>query len=198
MSEQYDLSKPFARTAIFAFVILAAIVGFIGWRWASVEAPRTSFVGGPFALRSADRATVTNRDFLGRPLLVYFGYTHCPDACPTTLSAIADVFKKLPDKPVQAVFITVDPERDTPSAMADYVSSFDSHIVGLSGTSEAIGAAEKAYRVYAGKGPVQADGSYSMDHTSLVYLMDKKGNFVEPFDVERPPEQAAAELKEFF
>ena len=93
-----------------------------------------------------------------RPFLVYFGYTHCPDVCPTELAHISDVLTKMGDKSIPALFITVDPERDTPKIMQDYVSSFNPHIIGLSGSPQAIGAAEKAYRVFARKGPLQSDG----------------------------------------
>ena len=113
--------------------------------------------------------------------------------CPTTLAQISDVLKRLPDKPIRALFVTVDPERDTPASMADYVSSFDQRIIGLSGTPREIADVEKAYRVYARKAPGQ-DGEYSMDHSSVVYLMDANGGFVEAFNLERPPDEAAKEL----
>ncbi len=135
----------------------------------------TALVGGAFALQTAGGKTVTDADFKGHPFLVYFGYTHCPDVCPSTLADIADALRKIPDAPIRVLFVTVDPERDSPAAMADYVSSFDSRFVGLSGSPEQIAAAEKAYRVYARKGPPQSDGGYSMDHSSVVYLMDKSG-----------------------
>ena len=95
----------------------------------------TALIGGPFQLQTAEGKTITEADLKGHPFLVYFGYTHCPDVCPTTLAQI-DVLQRLPDKPICALFVTVDPERDTPALMADYVSSFDSRIVGLSGTPD--------------------------------------------------------------
>ena len=101
------------------------------------------------------------------------------------------------DKAPPALFITIDPERDTAAVMQDYVSSFDPHIVGLSGTPKAIGAVEKEYRVFARKGEVQSDGSYSMDHSSIVYLMDKSGGFVEALNLDRPPEETAKELMRY-
>ena len=156
-----------------------------------------SLIGGPFALQTGDGKTITDADMKGGPFLVYFGYTHCPDICPTTLAQISDVLRRLPDKPIRALFITVDPERDTPALMADYVSSFDPRIVGLSGSPEEIAAVEKAYRVYARKAPTQANGDYSMDHSSIVYLMDAKGGFVEAFNLERPPEESAKELASY-
>ena len=181
--------------AIFGACVLIAAAGII---WAvRPQAPPPSLIGGPFRLENAEGKTVTDADFRGKPFLVYFGYTHCPDICPTTLAQISDVFKRLPDKPIKAVFITVDPERDTSELMADYVSSFDPRIVGLSGTPEEIAAVEKAYRVYARKAPTK-DGDYGMDHSSIIYLMDAKGAFVEAFNLERTPDEAAAELKTYF
>ena len=156
-----------------------------------------SLIGGPFRLETADGKTVTEADFLGHPFLVYFGYTHCPDVCPTTLAEISDVMKRLPDKPLKTLFITVDPERDTAKGMADYVSSFDPRIIGLSGTPEEIAAVEKAYRVYARKAP-DKDGDYSMDHSSIVYLMNARGGFVEAFNLDRTPEELALELQTYF
>ena len=99
------------------------------------------------------------------------------------------------DKAIPALFITVDPERDTPKVMQDYASSFGASIVGLSGSPQAIGAVEKAYRVFSRKGPIQPDGSYSMDHSSIVYLMNKSGGFVEALNLDRPPEETAKELE---
>ncbi len=138
--------------------------------------------------------TVSDQTLRGMPFLVYFGYTHCPDVCPTELARISDVLAKMGDKAIPALFITVDPERDTPKIMQDYVSSFNPHIIGLSGSPQAIGAVEKSYRVYARKGPLQSDGSYSMDHSSIVYVMNKSGAFVEALNLDRPPGDTAKEL----
>jgi protein SCO1/2 len=177
--------SPRARAVIAACVVLAAL-----GLWIVMTPSRNgpSLVGGPFALQTADMK--------GKPFLVYFGYTHCPDVCPTTLAQISDVLKRLPDKPIRVLFVTVDPERDTPALMADYVGSFDPRIVGLSGSPEQIAAVEKAYRVYARKAPGK-DGDYSMDHSSIVYLMDAKGGFVEAFNLDRPAEESAKELASF-
>ena len=156
-----------------------------------------SLVGGPFQLASADGKTVTDADFRGKPFLVYFGYTHCPDICPTTLAQISDVLAKLPERPIKALFVTLDPERDTPKLMADYVSSFDPRIVGLSGTPDQIAAIEKSYRVYARKVPTK-DGDYTMDHSSIVYLMDGQGRFIEAFNMDRTADDSAKELAKYF
>jgi protein SCO1 len=180
--------------ALLAVVVLGlAALYIVG----SSERPRAALIGGAFALEGGDGKTISDETLRGRPFLVYFGYTHCPDVCPTELARISDILAKMGDKAIPALFITVDPERDTPKIMQDYVSSFDSHIVGLSGSAQAIAATEKAYRVFARKGQIQADGDYAMDHSSIVYLMDKTGAFVEAFNVERPPKDAAKDLERF-
>ena len=141
---------------------------------------------------------VTDTDFLGGPALIFFGYTHCPDVCPTTLFELSEIFAKLgKDRKIAALFITVDPERDTPAVLKDYLASFDSRILGLSGDPAAIEAVKKAYRVYAKRNPGE-NGSYLIDHTALVYLLDKQGRFVNAFNLERPPEEAAKELAAYF
>ena len=177
-----------------AIVVLVAAGAFLAARPARNP---TALIGGPFSLQTAGGKTLTDADFKGHPFLVYFGYTHCPDVCPTTLADIADALRKIPDAPIRALFITVDPERDSPASMADYVSSFGQRFVGLSGSPEAIGAVEKAFRVYAHKGPTQSDGGYSMDHSSVVYLMDKNGDFVETLDLQRPAGDTAKELSAY-
>ncbi len=184
-----------APPRILAVAIAAiALLGVGIWVAATPARTPTSLIGGPFTLQMKDGKTLTDVDLKGHPFLVYFGYTHCPDVCPTTLAQISDVLRRLPDKPLRALFITVDPARDSAALMADYVSSFDSRMIGLSGSSKQIAAVEKAYRVYAHKGPSQPNGDYSMDHSSVVYLMDASGNFVEALNLDRPPEDVAKEL----
>ena len=159
--------------------------------------PTPSLIGGPFRLVAQDGRTVTDKDFLGAPFLVFFGYTHCPDVCPTTLFQVSEVLHALgPNANVKVLFVTVDPERDTPAVLKDYVSSFDSRVIGLSGDRPSIDAVERAYRVYAKKAPGQ-NGEYTYDHTALVYLMDKNGSFAGAFNVERKPDEAAAQLRRF-
>ena len=157
-----------------------------------------SAIGGPFKLIDENGKPITDQDMKGRPFLVFFGYRHCPDICPTTLFEMSEVMRALgkdADR-IGALFITVDPERDTPEGMKDYLSSFDPHLHGATGDAKVIEAVEKAYRVYAKK--VATDkGDYSMDHTALVYLMDKQGRFVAPFSLKRRSEEAAADLKKY-
>ena len=164
------------------------------WRAPSQQA--AALIGGPFRLEGPDGRIVTDADMKGRPFLVFFGYTHCPDVCPTTLAQISDVLKRLPDKPIPVLFISFDPERDTPATLKDYVASFDPRIIGLSGERIAVEQAERAYRVYAKKVGA-ANGDYTFDHTALVYLMDANGRFVEAFNLERAPDEAAKELASY-
>ena len=182
------------RAVATALVVLA--LGFAAFILvSSTERPRAALIGGPFALENGDGKTVSNQTLRGRPFLVYFGYTHCPDVCPTELAHISDILTKMGNKAIPALFITVDPERDTPKIMQDYVSSFNPAVVGLSGSAKSVEAVEKTFRVFSRKGEKQPDGDYSMDHSSVVYLMDKNGAFVEAFNVERAPEQAAKDLE---
>jgi protein SCO1 len=190
-------SRPFAIRALAGLVILV-LLGLAVLTFMSPEQrPRAALIGGAFTLQGADGKTISDQTLRGRPFLVYFGYTHCPDVCPTELARISDVLTQMGDKAIPALFITVDPERDTPKLMQEYVSSFNPAIIGLSGSPEAVEATEKTFRVFARKGPLQADGDYSMDHSSIVYLMDKNGAFVEAFNLERPPEDAAKDLERF-
>jgi protein SCO1/2 len=188
------------RARRLALPILALAIGVIALGTAAYLTllPRggsTVSIGGPFTLTAGDGRTVTDRDFRGAPHLVFFGFTHCPDVCPTKLFQLSEAFRAMGDKgeKVRALFITVDPERDTPEVMKSYVSSFDSRIVGLTGDRPAIDKVVRDYRAYAKKVPTK-DGDYTMEHTSLVYLMGKDGQFVGAFNLERPPEEAAKDL----
>ncbi|WP_414645024.1 SCO family protein [Bosea sp. (in: a-proteobacteria)] len=153
-----------------------------------------SSVGGPFSLTTAEGKTLTDKDLRGAPFLVFFGFTHCPDICPTKLFEISEVLRAAGTKgeKLRALFISVDPERDTVETLKSYLGSFDPRIIGLTGDRAAIDAAIKAYRGYSKKVPLK-DGDYTMDHTALVYLMDKNGGFVGAFNIERPPAEAAQE-----
>ena len=155
-----------------------------------------SAIGGPFTLVDQNGKTVTNTALEGKWLLVYFGYTHCPDACPTTLNNIALALQDLGKKSdeVRPVFITIDPERDTPQVMKDYVTAFDAPILALTGTAAEVAQAAKNYRVYYAKHP-EPGGDYSMDHSSVIYVMDPKGRFTASFTGEDPPVQIAERLK---
>jgi protein SCO1 len=156
-------------------------------------------IGGSFTMIGQDGRAVTNADLAGRPYLVFFGYTHCPDFCPTALFDISAVFKELgPDKKIAALFVTVDPERDTPEILKTYLENFDSRIIGLTGDPSKTEAIATAFRVSAKKVPGGKSGDYTVDHTGIVYLMDKRGKFVSAFNLQRPPRQAARELEAYF
>jgi len=172
-----------------------AAAGLAGAAWLGTRPEATVPIGGPFQLVDGNGRVVTDRDFRGKWMLVYFGYTHCPDACPTALQDMANAVDLLGARKdeVAVVFITVDPERDTPSAMKDYVSAFEAPIVALSGTPEQVAKAAKEYRVYYAKHPTK-DG-YDMDHTSIIYVMDPRGRFVANFTHENSAEQIAARLR---
>jgi protein SCO1 len=173
-----------------------SIVLLVSGQFSAPGVQATAAIGGPFSLTDQDGRTATDRDFRGRPFLVFFGFTHCPDVCPTTLFEVSEIMRLLgPDaERLGAAFITVDPERDTPAALKDYMSSFDPRLKGLTGDADAIAAVAKAYRVYFKKVPLDS-GGYTMDHTAIVYLMDKEGRFVAPFSLKRTVEAAAADLR---
>jgi protein SCO1/2 len=176
--------------------LVLAIIVYFGVK--SPIGPAAAAVGGPFRLEDQNGHPVTDQDMKGRPFLVFFGYTHCPDVCPTTLFDISQVLQKLgrdADR-TGAIFITVDPERDTPAVLKDYLSNFDPHLRGLTGDPNAVNATLKAYRVYAKKVPLE-HGDYTMDHTAMVYLMDKDGRFVAPFNLKQTPDAAATELRKY-
>lgn len=156
----------------------------------------TALIGGPFSLVNGAGTRVTEKDFAGRPLLVYFGFTNCPDVCPAGLQVIAAALDKLGPKAdgLSTIFITLDPERDTPAVMSEYVKSFSAHIMGLSGTPDEIAKATKAYRVYARKTEPDANGNYSVDHSTFMYLMNGEGAFVKHFAHTVSPDDLAQEL----
>lgn len=179
-------------------VLCFAVVLLVTGRGGTPMIAAPSAIGGSFRLTDQNGKTITDQDLKGRPFLVFFGFTHCPDVCPTTLHEVSEILRSLgkdADR-VRALFVTVDPERDTPDKLKDYLSSFDPHLVGVTGDAAAITAIGKAYRVYAKKVPLDG-GGYTMDHTAIVYLMGKDGRFVAPFNIKRRPEEAAADLRRY-
>ena len=177
------------------FVIFAAVI------FVTATAPigqAVAAIGGPLDLEDQNGRPFGDAQMKGHPFLVFFGFTHCPDICPTTLSDMSLMMKALGSDADRAgvLFITVDPERDTAPVLKDYLSSFDPHLRGLTGTQAQVNAAIKEYRVYAKKVPL-TDGDYTMDHTATVYLMDKDGRFVAPFNMKRTPEAEAADLRRY-
>jgi protein SCO1 len=182
----------FAGSLVVGLVLMLWVMG--GLR--HVTAPAA--IGGPFQLTDQAGQTVTDKSMQGRPSLVFFGFTHCPDVCPTTLFEMSEVLRAMgtdADR-VNTYYISVDPERDTAAAMKEYLSSFDPRVKGLTGNPEEIAKVLSEYRVYAKKVPLK-DGDYTMDHTALIYLMDRDGKFVSPFNLNRKPEEAATDLKRY-
>ena len=182
----------FAGSLVIGLVLMLWAMG--GLRHATAPAA----IGGPFELADQTGRTVTEKSMQGHPTLVFFGFTHCPDVCPTTLFEMSEVLRAMgkDGDGVNTYFISVDPDRDTPAAMKDYLSSFDPRLRGLTGNPEQIAKVLSEYRVYAKKVPLK-DGDYTMDHTALIYLMDRDGRFVSPFNLNRKPEDAASELKRY-
>jgi protein SCO1/2 len=191
-------ARPLAIIAAFAGSL---VVGLVVMLWALGglrNGPAPAAIGGPFQLTDQSGQAVTEKNLQGRPTLIFFGFTHCPDVCPTSLFEISEVLRSMgtdADR-VNAYFISIDPERDTSAAIKDYLSSFDPHLKGLTGDPGAVAKTISEFRVYAKKVPLK-DGDYTMDHTTLTYLMDRQGRFVSPFNLNRKPEEAAADLKRY-
>lgn len=176
------------RIAAASVLAIAVSAGIAWWQVrnaaTTVEGGTKSAVpiGGPFTLTDHTGKSVTDADFRGKYMLIYFGYTYCPDVCPTELGVMTQALDQLGPKSeqVQPIFITIDPDRDTVAHMKDYVSLFHPRLVGLTGTPEQVREAARAYRVYYAKAP-QKDGKaddYLMDHSSFIYLMGPDGKFV--------------------
>lgn len=164
------------------------------------KAPVTTgkaLIGGPFNLVDHDGKPVTDRDFAGRPMLVMFGFTHCPDICPSGLQLMASAIDKLGDqaRDITPVFITLDPERDTAARLKEYVASFHPAIRGLTGTEAEINKVAKAYRVYFKKVPLEGSSGYTIDHSSFFYIMDRKGEFFAHVPHSSNPDALSLRLK---
>jgi cytochrome oxidase Cu insertion factor (SCO1/SenC/PrrC family) len=193
------LHRAAAGSRLLGPVFMAVAAALLAWPTPALAAspiPTTQAaaeIGGPFTLVDQDGRTVSDTQFRGKWLLVYFGYTHCPDACPIALTnidaALSDIDPARRDR-VQTIFITVDPARDTPAVMKDYVGAFEgADIVGLTGTPEQVNAAETAYRIQARRHDGK-DGDYTMSHASTIIIMDPEGRFV----ARVPPENIAGRL----
>ena len=203
-----------ARALVVFFLglsVLAAGIG--GWLWSQRGGPAvavtgptssqgTALVGGPFELVDQNGQPRTAADFRGRYMLIYFGYTYCPDICPTSLLAMTQGLDLLAETDPEAagkvapIFITVDPARDTVETMAAYASSFHEDLVALTGTAEQVAGAAKAYRVYYARYD-DVGGDYLMDHTSLIYLMGPDGAYLSHFGHTAPADEIAAGLRRY-
>ena len=190
-------------------VVILAVLVLVGarlvqWGGGHVHAPETAqtetptSVGGPFTLVNGDEKTVTDQDFQGKFLLIYFGYTFCPDICPTELGAVAKALDALtPEQRERIVplFITIDPERDTPAVLKTYTAAFHPQIVGLTGTPEQIEQVRNAYHIYAAKVPGSDDKTYAMDHSSVLYLMGPDGAYLTHFNRNATLDQIVEDLR---
>lgn len=193
-----------ALVAIFAILMVRGAAG--GGPVSGTPMVRTSGqaqIGGPFTLVDETGATVTEADFAGKPMLIYFGFTYCPDVCPFSLQVLADALSRLPEDrrdQFQPLLISVDPERDTPEMLAAYIDSpaFPENLKGLTGTQEQVRAAADVYKIYFARVDDEAStGGYTMDHTSLIYFMDRQGEFVDVFPHHATPAEIAARLQDF-
>lgn len=185
-----------------AVLLLAAGAGgffLMNRQLSQTGATGVALVGGPFSLVNQDGKRVTEKDFLGKYMLVFFGYTYCPDVCPTELQVMTAALDQMgPEaEKIQPVFVSVDPQRDTPEVLKAYVGNFGPRLMGLTGTPEEIASVAKAYRVYYAKsGDKDSPDAYLMDHSSIVYLMGPDGHFVKHFPYSTDAQKLAVELKE--
>jgi protein SCO1 len=192
------------RAAFIPFAFLAAAVA-AGALWhlgdlrsgagTQVLAEKPIQLGGPFALTDQDGKPRTDADFRGKYMLVFFGYTYCPDVCPTTLAVISAALDKMGQRAdrIAPVFITVDPKRDTPMTMKTYLSAFGTRWIGLTGTPEEIAAVAKEYRVFYRLNEAE-DGNYTVDHSGVVYLMKPDGSYLANYSLSNSPDMMAADL----
>jgi protein SCO1 len=185
-----------AGALVLALAALAAILP--AMRSETPRANSLAGIGGPFTLVSETGRTVSDRDFRGKWLLLYFGYTHCPDACPTALNTIAEAVDHLdPNQTrIQPLFITLDPERDTPAQLGTYTAAFASGIIGLTGTPAQIAAAAKQYHIAYAKHPLPGGSDYGIDHTSIIVLVDPTGSARAIFPDQIPPDRLIRRLDE--
>ena len=199
MTEPKSLLKTI-RLLLWALVAVAAVAFLVlQMRTRDVTAPKQDFsasIGGPFTLTAPDGSTVTDRTLRGKPFALFFGFTRCPDVCPTTLARLVKLRKELGtdgDK-LQIVFVSVDPEADKPADIGRYIALFDAPILGLTGTPEQVAAIAKAYRIVYDKVP-QNGGNYTIDHTATVFLMGRDGRLQSTLDMKEDDGAALAKLR---
>ncbi len=181
---------------IVAATIALAAFGYLYLNPGGGSGPAAVPIGGPIRLTDHDGKPFDAASLAGKPYAVFFGFTHCPDACPTTLSEIARTEEEIgaPAKELTTLFITVDPERDTPAVMKEYISNFTGNTIGLSGTPEQVAEVAKAFRVYYKKVET-SDGGYTMDHTAVLYLMNRKGEFADVIAYSEDHERFVTKIK---
>jgi protein SCO1 len=191
---------------VVATVVLGVGLGYVGHRLLTDDRSGAgqarsygeALIGGPLSLTDQDGKQRSDSEFRGRLMLVNFGYTNCPDICPLGLQLMTDVVEKLGPRAdqLQPVFITVDPARDTPAVLKDYIAHFSERIVGFTGTREEIAAAAKAYRVYYKvHGDPATNPNYPVDHSGFIYLMGRDGKFLTHFTHDTPPDKMADAIR---
>ncbi len=176
---------------------LLLLTGGYLWMLGGIAPPRQAAVGGPFALVSVTGETITDRTFLGRYVLFYFGYTSCQDVCPVTLTAVADAMDLLGPRALrlQPIFVTVDPQRDTPTVLRSYLAAFDARLVGLTGTPDQLHQMQQEYRVTSLVHPANADTmGYTVDHSSVLYLVGPDGHYLAPIRADETGSQMASDI----
>lgn len=173
----------FAAFALLAALLLAGTAYFFSSQIQTATSTGTALVGGPFTLTDQNGRKVTEKDFLGKYMLVFFGYTYCPDICPTELQVMAAALDSMGARAdvIQPVFVSVDPERDTPELLKQYVENFHPRLMGLTGTPDEIASVAKTYRVFYSKVENSTPDAYLMDHSTIMYLMDPQGRFLKHF-----------------
>jgi protein SCO1/2 len=190
------------RRGVYIFIAaLAVIVGGVVYEqvWLGGAENASPAVGGPFTLTDQNGATRSDSDFRGKVMLIYFGYTYCPDACPTTLNAISqtlDIIGNQASK-VQPIFISVDPQRDTVGQLKSYAANFHPGILYLTGAPDTLKQVESEYRIYVAKVPQSGSDDYLIDHTSLIYVMGTNGRYVGTIPAGLPPKVMAATLQRY-
>lgn len=200
-------------------IAMAALAFFLGFKMIQNDGPITASVvehgkdhgsengpeitiGGPFELVSHEGKTITDADFKGRYMLFFFGYSFCPDICPFELTTMSQALDILEDEglditPIQPLFISVDPERDTVDALSAYMPAFHEAFIGLTGSREQVDAMLRAYNIYASKAELEDSTDYLMNHSSLIYFMGKDGEFLRYFPPKKSPEEMAAGLRAY-
>jgi len=190
------------RRGLYIFVAaLAVIVGGVLYEqlWLGGVDNASGAVGGPFTLIDQNGATRSDADFRGKVMLIYFGYTYCPDACPTTLNAISQTLDMIGNQAskVQPIFISVDPARDTPEQLKAYAANFHAGILYLTGAPDTLKQVEGEYRVYVAKVPQSGSDDYLIDHSSIIYVMGTNGRYLATIPAGLPPKVMAATLQKY-
>lgn len=188
-----------ARRGLYIFIAaLAVIIGGVIYQQLVLGGSQSAAVGGPFSLIDQNGAARHDSDFRGKVMLIYFGYTYCPDACPTTLQALSQTLDLMGGdaSKVQPIFISVDPARDTPSQLKAYAANFHPGILYLTGGDAAVKQAENEYHIYVAKVPQQGSDDYLIDHSSVIYIIGRDGRYLGEMPTGLPPKAMVATIEQ--